>query len=108
MISGHLGSNLCEELEKIFGVKGGYLEATFNRNEMKIIELKELKELKKLIDEIKKDTTDEFIKAFVKNKSCIALLGGYDTVYVESKDYYIVLNRGKLIVNEVIKSHFGG
>ena len=42
----------------------------------------------------------KIIKSFDKNSTSIATLKGYDVVYVKSENTYVLLNRGKLLVEE--------
>lgn len=42
----------------------------------------------------------EYEKAILSNLGRLKALQGYDAIYIKSKNYYVILNRGKLIIEE--------
>lgn len=73
-------------------------------NDTKIIEVEKLEELKEfLINNLKNiygKTINNYIN-IIDDNGALATILGYDAIYVKDKNYLVVLNRTKMIVNDV-------
>lgn len=73
-------------------------------NDTKIIETKQLEELKEFLinnlENIYGKTINNYINIIDDNGALAAILG-YDAIYAKEKNYLVILNRTKMIVNDV-------
>lgn len=73
-------------------------------NDTKIIETKQLEELKEFLinnlENIYGKTINNYINIIDDNGALAAILG-YDAIYVKEKNYLVILNRTKMIVNDI-------
>lgn len=74
------------------------------KKDSKIIQSSEIGKLRNFIYEIikkmYKQNLDVFL-AILEDDGALAAILGYDAIYVEKKKYIVILNRGKMIVNDI-------
>ena len=71
-------------------------------NDSKIIEYSKIDEIRTLLfEKIRKmyDGEVEYFLNILEDDGALASILGYDAIYVEDKNYMVILNRGKMIVN---------
>jgi hypothetical protein len=68
--------------------------------EAKTIKLEELNKIANLVKNIKLDNLNEYLNYIANDLGTLALILGYDAI-IGIKDYVVILNRSKIIINDI-------
>jgi hypothetical protein len=84
----------------MFPAWAGVIPRMTINSDAKILEIKDLVDKTKALIKIEASTKNIEERRLVRNIGRKAAMDGYDVVYIKEKKYYLVLNRGILVVED--------